>query len=317
MDVRRKMLMKKTSSGGSGGDYNYMTIYALEDGLQAKLSGNTVSYSIDEGTTWNELASDTFAPTVNNGQTIMFKASLTPNSSKGIGTFYINKRCILMGNCMSLLFGDDADSNSLSGKDYAFYKLFADCTTIIQVSDTFLPATILADRCYYNMFHSCTSLTTAPELPATILADRCYYSMFQNCTSLLTAPELPATTLAYYCYRYMFYGCTRLITAPELPATTLAPYCYQYMFQSCTRLTTAPELPAITLVSNCYYRMFYGCSKLNYIKMLATDISASNCLNAWVQNVSSTGTFVKNPAMTSLPTGNSGIPRGWTVVDDN
>lgn len=47
--------------------------------------------------------------------------------------------------------------------------------------------------------------------------------------------------------------------------------------------------------------------------MLATDISASNCLNNWVNGVSSTGTFVKNAAMTSLPTGASGIPSGWTV----
>jgi hypothetical protein len=62
--------------------------------------------------------------------------------------------------------------------------------------------------------------------------------------------------------------------------------------------------------------MFSGCSELNYIKMLATDISASGCLSNWVYNVSSTGTFVKNPAMTSLSTGTSGIPSGWTVVDN-
>lgn len=59
--------------------------------------------------------------------------------------------------------------------------------------------------------------------------------------------------------------------------------------------------------------MFYGCYKLNYIKMLATNISAPDCLLNWVSRVSSTGTFVKNAAMTSLPTGASGIPSGWTV----
>jgi hypothetical protein len=62
--------------------------------------------------------------------------------------------------------------------------------------------------------------------------------------------------------------------------------------------------------------MFYNCKKLNYIKMLATNISASKCLTNWVSGVASTGTFVKNPTMTSLPTGTSGIPSGWTVVDD-
>jgi hypothetical protein len=55
--------------------------------------------------------------------------------------------------------------------------------------------------------------------------------------------------------------------------------------------------------------------------MLATYISAIDCLYNWVSNVASTGTFVKNPAMTTLPTAieaNSyaGIPEGWTVVDD-
>ena len=36
------------------------------------------------------------------------------------------------------------------------------------------------------MFSGCTSLTTAPELPATTLADYCYYGMFQRCTNLNT-----------------------------------------------------------------------------------------------------------------------------------
>ena len=49
--------------------------------------------------------------------------------------------------------------------------------------------------------------------------------------------------------------------------------------------------------------------------MLATDISAKYCLDGWVNGVSSTGTFVKHPNMTSLPTGVSGIPTGWTVQD--
>jgi hypothetical protein len=47
--------------------------------------------------------------------------------------------------------------------------------------------------------------------------------------------------------------------------------------------------------------------------MLATDISASNCLYSWVNGVASSGTFIKNSAMTSLPGGNSGIPTKWTV----
>ena len=59
--------------------------------------------------------------------------------------------------------------------------------------------------------------------------------------------------------------------------------------------------------------MFKGCNKLNYIKMLATNKSASYCLNNWVSNVASNGTFVKHENMTSLPSGINGIPEGWTV----
>lgn len=144
-----------------------------------------------------------------------------------------------------------------------------------------------------------------------------FYKLFESDTHLLSAPLLTSTTLVYRCYSDMFNGCTSLVTAPELPATTLATSCYSGMFCRCTSLTVAPELPVTTLANGCYFNMFRSCTKLNYIKCLATNISASDCLSNWVTNVASTGTFVKNPNMSSWPTGTSGIPEGWTVVDDN
>ena len=479
---------------------NYLTIEAIEDGLTASLSVNACEYCVDGDGNWKTLSAGTTTESINSGQTLSFRGNLIPQAWEGIGTFIINKKCNLKGNCMAILFADNvADNYSLDGKDYAFYRLFQNCTNIVNVDSNFLPATTLASNCYSSMFYGCTNLTTSPELPATTLAYRCYYgmfagtdilpdcsnidfasstvvasrglsglfygtkvtdndlerllpknnngrfylpvttladscyycmfygctnlttapklpattlasncysSMFYGCTNLTTSPELPATTLAYRCYygmfagtdilpdcsnidfasstvvasrglsglfygtkvtdndlerllpknnngRFylpvttladscyycMFYGCTNLTTAPKLPATTLASNCYNGMFQNCTNLTTPPELPATTLASDCYSSMFYGCTnlttapelpatslvdscyysifyscnKLNYIKMLATDISAFNCLNTWVYNVSSTGTFIKNAAMSNLPTGSSGIPDGWTV----
>ena len=173
----------------------------------------------------------------------------------------------------------------------------------------------LTDYAFYFLFQGCTSLTTAPELPAITLARNCYAAMFYSCTSLTTAPALPATTLEDGCYSGMFYSCTSLTTAPALPATTLEDGCYTSMFRSCTSLTTAPALPATTLKDNCYTGMFRSCAQLNKITMLATDISATNCLKNWVEGVAATGTFIKNPAMTTLPIGNNGIPSGWTVED--
>lgn len=265
---------------------NYLTIEALEDEFSVFFE-QRIEYGID-GKGWKILEPFTYTPLIKAGQTLSFRGELTPTAYSGIGRFNLSKGCNLKGNCLSLIFGDDAADNlDLSGKDSCFYSLFEGSDGIKNVSPTFLPATTLAVHCYNSMFYGCTSLTTAPELPATTLANHCYSNMFYGCTSLTAAPKLPATTLAYGCYGNMFYNCTSLTVAPELPATTLADYCYDEMFR--------------------------GCSKLNYIKMLATDISAPGCLSDWVSGVASTGTFVKNSAMTSLPTGYSGIPRGWAV----
>ena len=90
--------------------------------------------------------------------------------------------------------------------------MFYDCTSLTQIPA--LPATTLANQCYYGMFLGCTGLTQAPALPATTLANQCYYDMFQGCTALTQAPALPATTLAEECYAMMFYGCTSLKLCP-------------------------------------------------------------------------------------------------------
>ena len=221
--------------------------------------------------------------------------------------------------------------------DYCYSSMFAYCAGLNTAPE--LPATTLAAGCYLHMFSNCVDLTTAPELPVMTLAPYCYQQMFQRCISLTTAPKLPATAMAEGCYQWMFWSCSGLTAAPELPAITLAPHCYHGMFRNCDGLTTAPELPATTLAKGCYEAMFYesdglttapklpattlaegcysnmfwNCKKLDNITMLATDISAPDCLKDWVNGVASTGTFTKAAAMTSLTTGVSGIPEGWTV----
>ena len=94
------------------------------------------------------------------------------------------------------------------------------------------------------------------------------------------------------------------------------------MFDGCTSLVNAPALPATSLTTNpytetqnegCYQYMFKRCTNLNYIKCLATDISATDCTGYWVNNVASSGTFVKAASMNDWTTGNDGIPTNWTV----
>jgi len=127
---------------------------------------------------------------------------------------------------------------------------------------------------------------------------------------------LPATTLKTYCYRAMFSWCTTLVAPPELPATTLASGCYWYLFEQCS-ISKAPVLNATTLVQECYGHMFEGCALLNTIQCFATaGFNTTKCREDWVKNVAATGMFVKDSSATSWPTGNNGIPTGWTVSDD-
>lgn len=137
------------------------------------------------------------------------------------------------------------------------------------------------------------------ETLTTIYNDYTFNGLFENCGSHLTSVEnlrMPATTLQKGCYYRMFYGCTAITRAPELPAETLATYCY--------------------------HQMFSGCSSLNYIKALftsdlgETESTYKKYTHNWVNGVSSTGTFVRNPnipqANLSIGTAH-GVPSGWTV----
>lgn len=327
----------KPAEQGTDWSQEYLTFLALEDGT-FKNGYSAMDYSLDGGQTWASLAANTPTPTVTAGSKIMFRGE-----QSAINVFSSTGQFEAMGNPLSMVYNDNfstvtdissvnrclqclfsgstgitnAENLSLRASTlgmYSYDSMFSGCTSLAKAPE--LPATTLANSCYHNMFKGCTSLATAPELTVTTLDYGCYAAMFDGCTSLTTAPELPATTLVSHCYNSMFNGCTSLTTAPELPATTLSDSCYNAMFAGCISLATAPELSATTLAGNCYGNMFNGCTSLNYVKMLATDTSAQNCLTNWLYNVASSGTFVKSASMTTLPTGTSGIPSGWAVIDN-
>ena len=275
----------------------YLTIESLESDNRIYfksgfIMGKTISASTDNGTTWVErtsssLGSGTTIATLGTGGKVLLKGL---NSSYQGEKLTSSKSFNVYGNIMSMISGD-----SFSNAD-----------------------TIISGNTFESFFYGCSGMTSAENLilPATTLAEYCYSTMFEDCTSLTIAPELPATTLANGCYQSMFQGCTSLTTAPELPATTLAEGCYSSMFNGCTSLTTAPELPATILSIDCYSNMFLNCTSLNYIKCLATDISAIGCTEDWVNGVAVDGTFVKAESMYDWTDGESGIPYGWTVQND-
>ena len=288
-----------------GPDYFY--IESLGDGntISVVNKGNgdtygvtpTLEYSTDKNT-WNTITFDwtsgehtTELPVkLNTGGKMYFR-----NDTRKFSNDY-NKYITFSSSVSSNVGGDIRTlsnylnvDNETTTERYMFKELFKSNKNIVDASNLKLPYTRLEKGCYQGMFWGCSKLTTAPtELPATTLADSCYYDMFDYCTSLTTVPtELPATTLKYECYGYMFSGCTSLTSVPALPATTL--------------------------VLSCYSSMFYGCKKLNSITVFANDISASYCTSNWLSGVASTGTFI-NFGSATYPTGESGIPSGWTEV---
>lgn len=296
------LLNRRRTMGGSL-DYSkeYLTIVSRADNnvIGWKQTGADISKTVEVSTdkvTWTSYTSNTSGvtlATLSNGQKLYVRGSNTAyaSSASKYNTFTSTGNFDVEGNIMSLLYGDNFAEQTALTANYTFMNLFNGCKKIINTKDLFLPATTLKARCYYGMFNGCSNLTSTPL-------------------------ELPALDLSQHCYSLMFYGCTSIVTGPDIIATSLSSTysCYR-MFRDCTSLTTSPVLRIKTLASGCYQQMFRGCTKLNHATMLATDISASNCLTEWLNGVAATGTLVKDASMTTLPSGVSGIPSGWTTED--
>lgn len=172
----------------------------------------------------------------------------------------------------------------------------------------------------YNIYGNIMSLlskTGYTEMSA-LTSDYAFAHLFQDCLGLISAQNLvlPAVTLRSHCYKCMFQASTNLLYGPKvLNFSTPSNWCCLQMFKNCTSMVSAPELLASNInIDRCYGGIFQGCANLNRIVCMALNPFENNCLQGWVIDVSSTGTFVKNPSA-SWTTGQSGIPDGWTVID--
>lgn len=197
----------------------------------------------------------------------------------------------IYGNLLSLQYGANFNGQTTlrNTTKQAFGPVFKG-TNVVDASKLMLTATELSSGCYYEMFSDCSNLINPPSiLPATVMSSSCYYGLFNNCQSLTTFPTILATTLAEDCFRAMFRK---------------------------TAISTAPPLPYATIKARSYYAMFQQCQNLNYVKCLATNAAANGGdTYGWLEDVSPTGTFVKASGVT-WPTGVSGIPNGWTVIEE-
>ena len=204
-------------------DYSkeYLTTEAIENGTISfniwKSMGTeyitSISYSTDDGNTWrtinnanDKLANLAITVNVNEGDKVLWKgdaqqtAYYDNDKDDYVGSFFSSTAEFnVYGNVMSLLYGDNFYGENVLEYDGQFAYLFSDYgreneCKVVNAENLSLPATTLANDCYFSMFYGCTSLTAAPELPATTLANDCYMGMFNGCTSLNYIKAMFTTT---------------------------------------------------------------------------------------------------------------------------
>ena len=278
----------------------------------------------------------------------MFEGCTSLTTSSVLPALVAQENCYdyMFSGCTSLTTINMPAATTLA--TYCYNGMFSGCTSLVNVPN--LPAATTAQHCYINMFKNCTSIVTAPRILSTVMADSCCLDMFENCTGLTTATNAVSavTTLEFGCFREMFKGCSSLVNAPSLPLLTTAKACYRGMFMDCTSLQNAPTLPATYITESCYLEMFkgctslqtapdllfdaltqhfdhgalyacgemfMGCSSLNFIRSYTDHTTGLNWNTDWVKGVAATGTFVKKAGAT-WPSGDSGIPIGWTVIEE-
>lgn len=185
-----------------------------------------------------------------------------------------------------------------------------------------------SNLCFYDIYGNILSLEYGDNFEGQtgfITSSRPFYGTFRNtigpgsiythfgirdAKNLVLPPSVVTD-----CYRSCFHGNINMISMPELPAKTPATGCYFFMFGHCYSLTSSPVIQLESLVSGSCYQMLQHCSGLTEITCLAqSGIDQDDSTTNWVQNVAGNGTFYKHPNAT-WPSGNNGIPTGWTVVD--
>ena len=292
-------------------DYStqYFTIESLQDNntitatKQNSQRSPVIYYSLDDGETWSNqtLSSGTITfGTINTGDKIIFKSNYATWASawNAYNRFNGSKNFKVYGNIMSLLNGDDFINNSefTTGSAFNLCGLFYGTTTIIDASNLILPTTTLHESSYNGMFRGADNLVYGPKLlPALDVPKDGYSSMFEACTKLVEGPEILATTVS---------GDTALQRM----------FCMRRSEDAASAMTKSPIL-RITNPSSCgnvYKELFRGNRNITEVTILAegTGLSFDN----WLANTPNSG-VIKKLSTTTLTSGNSGIPSGWTTED--
>ena len=128
-----------------------------------------------------------------------------------------------------------------------------------------------------NMFHSCTKLTTIPQIDLSRATNAT--NLFRDCSNLTTIPPLDLSSATNI--SYMFQGCTKLDTISQINISRARDI--QYMFYGCSGLTTIPQLDFSSAAYWGY--VFYGCYNLRTVPTLNSSKASSmsnmfnNCIS--------------------------------------
>ncbi len=205
--------------------------------------------------------------------------------------------------------------------NYTFNHLL-DGNTGLKSAETLITSNItsVGNSSFKYCFNNCSSLVTAPTFEnVTSTMESSFECCFQGCTSLVTAPMFErVTSVGNTCFSQCFINCTSLVTAPTFEnVISVGRYGLQSCFQGCTSLVTAPNFRNLTSASEiyCFRNCFSNCISLGIIIAPRPSSWSTSYFTDWVKDIPSTGTFYKKKGL-EIPTGTSGIPEGWTVVEE-
>lgn len=294
----------------------YFTIESLEDSnaitlnVHSSTTGNTLYYSMDNGTNWTQLSSGSGSKsiaTLNSGEKVLIKAtsSTSGNQAKWATDYnknsYFNstKTYKIYGNAMSLLVGDNFATADTITETFALCGLFYggnNSSNLLNAKNLVLSATGLTVSSYNGLFRGCSSLQYGPAvLPALIVYQDGYSSMFEGCISLVEAPEISATTIS---------GATALNRM----------FCMNRNSKVTAAMTKGPVLRITNpnAYANSYQQLFAGNGNITEVTILAegTNLSFTN----WLSNVPAIG-VIKKLSATTFTSGVSGVPSGWSTQD--
>ena len=253
------------------------------------------------------------------------------------------------GNTNSLF-----DYTNMSGVDVSstvggLSRLFKNSVNLINANDIVIPQTTYPDFFLDEMFAHCESLVTTPNLNNVVNIGYASCSqMFGYCYSLVTPPDFNSVTYTGIRsgFSWCFHDCNSLTRTPSFNSlTSIGPLGFNKAFTNCSNLTdimfdtssitnlpesafnssfmntkieTGLHLGNVTeLGKSSLYNLYRDCSFLSVVHCPNVSSWDTSITNNWLLNagksVSGTKTAYKYSNI-SIPTSDSGIPSGWTIV---